>query len=130
MNRNLFPSIAASFAGGMIGGAIAALIIARPAPRRLDWTPLRPLVHAFASADECVHLRKLASGQPFPFVRDETTGFFEAELRRLRKLGLIDHAPGKSVDTLLADGGDARDHLLITPMGREYLALRDLVSYA
>ena len=128
MSRTHSSALLISLAGGVLGGAVVTAALARRKPRYPDWTPLRPLVHALVGEHECVHLRKLSSGQPFPFLRDGTTGFFEAELRRLRSLRFVEELPARSVDTLLSEGGDVRDHLFVTPLGRQYLALRELVD--
>jgi hypothetical protein len=49
-------------------------------------TILRFLLENFVSEYEVMQLRKLASGEPFPFTRSDS---FESELRRLLSLGLI-----------------------------------------
>lgn len=128
MTRTRSSALLLSLVGGVLGGAFVTAAFARRKPRHPDWTPLRPLVHALIGEHECLHLRKLSSGQPFPFLRDGTTAFFEAELRRLRSLRFLEDMPTRSVDTLLSEGGDVRDHLFVTPLGRQYLALRELVD--
>jgi hypothetical protein len=50
-------------------------------------TILRFLLQNFVSEYELMHLKKLASGEPFPFKKSDT---FEKELRRLLSLGLIE----------------------------------------
>lgn len=74
--------------------------------------------------DEYKHLTRLASDTPFPFKKDETTRFFEQELRRLRALGFIAGHLGKGVRSMLKTGGDVKDHFRITDQGRVYLTLR------
>ena len=128
MNRNHPFALLLGFLGGVLGGAAVYAAFARRSVAGPDWTFILPIVNAVAGEHEVLHLRKLAAGQPFPFVRDETTVFFEAELRRLRSLGYIDGHSEKSIDTLLAEGGDLRDHVRITPLGRQYLELRDRVN--
>jgi hypothetical protein len=128
MTRNDSGALLFGLLGGVIGGVAVSAALARRNSMRPDWKPFLPVVNALATEHETVHLRKLALGQPFPFVRDETTSFFEAELRRLRSLGYIDSPPQKSIETLIAEGGDARDHLRITPLGWRYLELRDRVN--
>jgi len=129
MNRNDPVAVLFGLLGGILGGAAVSAALARRNALRPDWTPFLPIVNALASEHEALHLRKLAAGQPFPFVRDETTTFFEAELRRLRSLGYIDSPPQKSIETLVSEGGDVRDHVRITPLGRQYLDLRDRVNH-
>jgi hypothetical protein len=116
----------ASFLVGAAGGTLAFVLLSR---RKPDWAPLRPLITALLNEHEYRHLRRLAGGERFPFNRDATTVFFEAELRRIRALGFIDSPAGRSIDTLLAQGGDVRDHLHATARGREYLALRAEVEH-
>jgi len=86
-------------------------------------TILRFLLENFVSEYELTHLRKLASGQPFPFKK---AGTFEAELRRLLSLGLIARRKDRGIGTLFAAGDDVRNHLEITDRGEFYLDhLRD-----
>jgi hypothetical protein len=129
MTRNDSGALLLGLLGGILGGAAVAAALARRNSLRPDWTPFLPIVNALAGEHEALHLRKLAAGQPFPFVRDETTTFFETELRRLRSLGYIDSPPRKSIDSLISEGGDVRDHIRITPLGRQYLELRDSVNH-
>jgi hypothetical protein len=128
MTRNDPGAFLLGFLGGVLGGAAASAVLARRSAAAPDWASFSPLVNALAGEHEALHLRKLAVGQPFPFVRDQTTSFFEAELRRLRSHGYIECLPAKSIETLLDQGGDVRDHVRITPLGRQYLELRDRVN--
>lgn len=79
---------------------------------------LRFLLQSFATPYELTHLKKLESGEPFPFTKSDT---FAAELRRLLSLGLLARLPGRGVSTLFAAGDDVRNHLEITDRGRSYL---------
>jgi hypothetical protein len=78
----------------------------------------RFLLENFVSAYELAHLDKLAAGTPFPFSKSDT---FEAELRRLLALGLIQRKPGKGIRSLFRAADDLQNHLEITARGREYL---------
>ena len=89
-----------------------------------DIESLKFLVGHFVTDAELHHLKKLADKQPFPFHQGPETSFFEGELRRLRSLGLIAGKPHKGVRSLLEQGGDVKDHFLITDAGRKYLELR------
>jgi hypothetical protein len=80
---------------------------------------LQFLLENFVSGYELTHLKKLGSGQPFPFKRSDT---FEKELRRLLDLGLIERLPDRGVRSLFAAGDDVRNHLRITDRGKSYLA--------
>lgn len=89
---------------------------------------LKFLLEGFLTGDELRHLQRLTRDEPFLVRFDATSKYFEAELRRLRALGLVSNPPGKGVRSLLVDDGqarDVRDHFCITEKGREYLALRD-----
>jgi hypothetical protein len=87
-------------------------------------TILRFLLENFVSQYELTHLKKLDSGEPFPFHRSET---FETELRRLLSLGLIERRPNHGIRSLFAAADDVRNHLAITDRGKFYLAhLRDV----
>ena len=87
-------------------------------------TILRFLLQNFVSGYELIHLKKLASGEPFPFQRSDT---FEKELRRLLSLGLIERRPNKGIRSLFSAGDDVRNHLEITDRGKWYLThLADL----
>jgi hypothetical protein len=81
-------------------------------------TILRFLLQNFVSEYELMHLKKLASGEPFPFKKSDT---FEKELRRLLSLGLIVRRPNKGVRSLFSAGDDVRNHLEITDRGKWYL---------
>lgn len=82
-------------------------------------TILRFLLQNFVSDYELIHLKKLASGEPFPFNKSDT---FEKELRRLLSLGLIARRPNKGIRSLFSAGDDVRNHLAITDRGKWYLA--------
>jgi len=82
-------------------------------------TILRFLLQNFISGYELVHLKKLATGEPFPFNRSDT---FAEELRRLLSLGLIARRPNKGIRSLFSAGDDVRNHLEITDRGKWYLA--------
>ena len=81
-------------------------------------TILRFLLENFVSAYEVMQLRKLASGEPFPFTRSDS---FEGELRRLLSLGLIARKPGRGIGSLFRAGDDVRKHLEVTDRGKWYL---------
>ncbi|HEY6727042.1 MAG TPA: hypothetical protein VI197_23575 [Polyangiaceae bacterium] len=76
------------------------------------------LVENFVSEYELIHLKKLASKDPFPFNRSDA---FAAELRRLLSLGLLRRKPDKGIRSLFRTGDDVRNHLEITPRGEQYL---------
>jgi hypothetical protein len=80
------------------------------------------LLEHFVTEYELVHLQKLASDEPFPFKRASA---FEAELRRLLALGLIERLPRKGIRSLFQAGDDVRNHLRITNRGRDYLKILD-----
>ena len=92
--------------------------------QRADLDVLRFLIGGFVTDAELIHLHKLSSHAPFPFVRGQETAYFLNELRRLRSLGLIESAPGKGVRMLEREGGDVGDYFTVTPRGQEYLRLR------
>lgn len=79
---------------------------------------LRFLLQSFVTEYELTHLKKLDSGEPFPFKKSDN---FEAELRRLLSLGLITRRPGKGVRSLFEAGDDVNKHLEITKRGHEYV---------
>jgi predicted nucleotide-binding protein len=81
-------------------------------------TILRFLLENFVSEYELTQLRKLASGEPFPFTKRDS---FENELRRLLSLGLIARKPGRGIGSLFKIGDDVRNHLEVTDRGRSYL---------
>jgi hypothetical protein len=85
------------------------------------------LLENFVSKYEIIHLEKLASGDPFPFQWGET---FEAELRRLIGLGLIERLPGKDLHRMKREGGDAHNYLRITERGTNYLKYRQGLAEA
>ena len=81
-------------------------------------TIMRFLLENFVSEYELIHLKKLGSGEPFPFKKSDA---FEKELRRLLSLGLIARRPNKGIRSLFSAGDDVRKHLEITERGRWYL---------
>jgi hypothetical protein len=83
---------------------------------------LRFLLENFVTDHELVHLKKLASGEPFPFKKSDA---FEGELRRLLGLRLIERRSGRGIRSLFRVGDDVGSHLLITDRGREYLKHRE-----
>jgi hypothetical protein len=89
--------------------------------QREEIDALKFLVRNFVTEFELVHLRKLASGSPFPFSPSAT---FENELRRLLAMGLIRRRPGHGIRGMFAACDDVRNHLEITEEGRRYLDLR------
>jgi hypothetical protein len=89
---------------------------------------LKFLIEGFVSEPELRHLKKLDSAEPFLVKVDNTSEYFESELRRLRSLGLVASSPGKGIRSLLINDGHTRDvkeHFYITDKGREYLRFRD-----
>ena len=84
---------------------------------------LRFLVSNFANPAEVMHLTKLASGAPFPVIKDGTFSYFKEELHRLRGLQLIEGQPDKGLRSMESEGGDVKDHFKITDKGRELLRL-------
>src|SRR5262245_46662517 len=79
---------------------------------------LKFLLDNFVSKYERIHLEKLANSSSFPFNRSDS---FEAELRRLLGLGLIQRKPGKGIRSMFQANDDAHHHLEITERGRQYL---------
>ena len=93
-----------------------------------DISTLEFLVSNFVSKHEIKHLEKLNSTAPFPFHKDDSTSFFEKELRRLRDFDLIQgRDEHKGVRSLLKHGGDVKEHFKITEAGQRYLMLRKKV---
>lgn len=84
---------------------------------------LRFLVSNFASPAEVAHLTKLASGAPFPVIKDGTYSYFRQELHRLRGLQLIEGQPDKGLRSMDSEGGDVKDHFRIRDEGKEFLLL-------
>jgi hypothetical protein len=80
---------------------------------------LRFLIQSFITEHELIHLKKLGDGQPFPFIYSDS---FEAELRRLLSLNLIERKPGRGIRTLFKDNDDVNNHMTITDRGRAYLS--------
>lgn len=71
----------------------------------------------FVTEAELKHLAALTEQTPYPFKR---AWYFDAELRRLRSLGLI----SGSIGYLPSDGEDLNKHFQITARGRDYIAKR------
>ena len=95
--------------------------------QKADIDRLNFLIEGFVTEAELRHLKKLDSQEPFLVTYNETTKFFENELRRLRSLRLIANLPGKGIGTLLIRDGrqrEVKEHLYITEKGKEYLRLR------
>lgn len=84
---------------------------------------LRFLVSNFANPAEVMHLTKLASDEPFQVVKDGNFPYFRQELHRLRGLQLIEGRPGKGLRSMEYEGGDVKDHFMITDKGKEFLRL-------
>jgi hypothetical protein len=77
---------------------------------------------------ELLHLKKLASGGPFPVYASATTNLFLAELQHLLELGYILRRPGGSFvafQARLHEGGtvDVKDYFFISEAGRDLLSL-------
>lgn len=79
------------------------------------------LVKNLLNSYEWEHLKKLASGAPFPYKKQYD---FEVELRRLRTLGFIQNKPDKTILGMPYEG-DLRDYVEITERGKEYVNLRE-----
>jgi hypothetical protein len=89
--------------------------------QRREIESLRFLVAHFLTEAEFTHLQKLAGDQPFHFM---ISTFFDAELRHLRALGLIEGLPDRGVRSMNRMGGDVKEHFRITRRGLDYLRLR------
>ena len=79
------------------------------------------LYERFLNIWETQHLRKLVSGEPFPFTPRKS---FEGELRRLLEAGLIEREPGRGTRTAMRDDGvsnDLRAHFHATADGIKYI---------
>jgi hypothetical protein len=79
---------------------------------------LRLLIQNFVTKYELAHLKKIGDSQSFPFARSDA---FEAELRRLVSLGLIERRPEHGFRSLFRDNDDVNEHMAITERGRVYL---------
>lgn len=71
----------------------------------------------FVTEDELKHLEALNTKTPYPFKR---AWYFDAELRRLRTLGLV----SGSIGYLPSTGADLNSHFQITARGTDYIAKR------
>lgn len=86
---------------------------------------LRLVMISLLSEWEFKHLKKLATGEPFPYRKRQR---FADELRRLRSLSLIEHQqPGQTIYSM-KEQGDLREYFKITPQGIEYLQLRQAME--
>jgi len=90
--------------------------------QRVEIETLRFLIEGYVTDYELTHLRKLATGAPFPFVRSDN---FRKELERLIGMGLVGRREGHGIRTLFDAGDDVQKHLAITERGRSYLKHRD-----
>jgi len=80
----------------------------------------------FLTEFELNHLKKIYYGEEFKIMVNETTHSFEEELRRLRKIKLINNKPNTGIRTLLVNDGkvrDVKDHFYITEKGKQFLHL-------
>lgn len=85
---------------------------------------LRFLVSGFVTDWELVHLRKLATPEPFHYQRGpDRDDRFVQELVRLRDLGLISKLTDASLFDLPIEG-DLKRFVKLTDRGRAYLELR------
>lgn len=100
----------------------------------LELSTLKFLLANFVTDHEVDHLTRLDSQEPFIHRKNDTTWFFERELRRLRELGFIAERPGKGIDTLFyaaensPTGADIHEHFGVTDPGRQYLSMRHLLQ--
>jgi hypothetical protein len=107
---------------GFVETRVAHQILAMENEQERQRADIEGIVHfllqSFATEYELIHLRKLGDGQPFPFVHSDS---FEAELRRLISLGLIERRQGHGFHSLFRDNDDVQKHLQITERGKSYL---------
>ena len=96
----------------------------RQAEQQLQIDAISFLLKTYIPWPELGHLWGLKLDKPFPFTKSQ---WFEAELRRLRSLGVIKGKPGVSVGQLPEDG-DLKDFFEITHMGVRYLEFRQRFS--
>lgn len=123
----LFPWIpslvsSAEFPGGW--KVVFRELEAKTARLQEDVDALRFLITGFVTQFEIVHLRKLATDEPFPFERSETRDDrFVNELIRLWDFGLI--SKKNNIDLWkLPISGNLKDYVEINQRGRYYLKLR------
>jgi hypothetical protein len=86
------------------------------------------LILNFLSRWELLNLTKLAGTEPYIINLDEASPEFEEELRHLRAIGLIDHAPTVTIKTFIHGEPrkkDLRQYFGLTESGRQYLKHRD-----
>lgn len=93
--------------------------------QRREIETLKFLIEGYVTDYELVHLRKLASGEPFPFNHSES---FRKELERLLAMGLIGRHEGKGLRSLFQTGDDVQNHLAVTDRGRAYLTHRSAAA--
>lgn len=93
--------------------------------QRAEIDTLRFLIEGYVTDYELVHLRKLASGEAFPFERSDN---FRRELDRLIGMGLVGRRPGHGIRTLFSAGDDVGKHLELTERGRAYLSHLDAAA--
>lgn len=103
-------------------------LAAQQTKQQTDIDTLQFLVSHFVSDHELNHLRRLESDEPFMIKKDDSSSFFENEMRRLRALGLVAGYPGKGIRSLFKSDGNVKQHFHITENGREYLKLRRQVD--
>lgn len=103
-------------------------LAAQQSKQQSDIDMLKFLVGHFVSDHELNHLRRLNSDDMFVIQKDDSSSFFESEMRRLRALGLIAGYPGKGIRSLFKSDGNVKQHFHITENGRLYLQLRQQVE--
>jgi hypothetical protein len=96
-------------------------IRSRQADQKLQLDAIAFLLRTYIPWPEVGHLWGLYLDKPFPYTRSE---WFDAELRRLRGMGVIEGRPGVSISTL-PEQGDLKDYFHITETGRDYVAYRE-----
>ena len=115
---------------GLVGSVLVAILNhkltnqVKLQKREIVW--LKTLIALVVSEYERTHLRSLAADGPFNAdVKPGST--FEWELRHLTSLGLIARHPGKGIGRLFSQSGrrDVKEHVFITPQGKEYLRMVD-----
>jgi hypothetical protein len=95
-------------------------IRSRQIEQQLQIDALAFVLRTYIQWPEVGHLWGLKLDKPFPFSKSP---WFEAELRRLRALGVIEGRPGVTV-TGLPETGDLKDFFHITEAGVRYLDYR------
>jgi hypothetical protein len=92
-------------------------IRSRQAEQQLQIDAISFLINTYIPWPELGHLWGLKLDKPFPFSKSQ---WFEAELRRLRSLGVIKGRPGVTVGGL-PETGDLKNFFHITDGGLRYL---------